>query len=134
MTARRLWLATLLVLVPAFAPAAEKDLYGDPLPEGAKARIGTARLRTQAYSTPLLSPDGKALFVTGPGGLSRVDPATGAALGKVPVTFFGTPSGFSADGKRVAAGAADGVLFLWNGDDAQVLRKMEPPTPAPDGR
>ena len=33
----------------------------------------------------------------------------------------------SKDGSRVAAGGADGVLFLWRGDNAQVLRKMEPP-------
>ena len=32
----------------------------------------------------------------------------------------------SADGKVVAAGGADGVLFLWNGDDAKVIRKVEP--------
>ena len=32
----------------------------------------------------------------------------------------------SNDGKLVAAGGADGVLFLWNGDDAKVIRKVEP--------
>lgn len=31
----------------------------------------------------------------------------------------------SADGKLVAAGGADGALFLWNGDDAKVIRKVE---------
>ena len=32
----------------------------------------------------------------------------------------------SADGKVVAAGGADGVLFLWNGDDGKVIRKLDP--------
>jgi WD40 repeat protein len=31
----------------------------------------------------------------------------------------------SIDGKVVAAGGADGNLFLWNGDDAKVIRKVE---------
>jgi WD40 repeat protein len=33
----------------------------------------------------------------------------------------------SKDGSRVAAGGADGALFLWNGQNAQVIRKIEPP-------
>jgi WD40 repeat protein len=46
---------------------------------------------------------------------------------------FGGPNDFvyalavSADGGRVAAGCADGVLFVWNGQNAQVLRKIDPP-------
>ena len=32
----------------------------------------------------------------------------------------------SKDGKVVAAGGADGVLFVWNGDDGKVIRKVEP--------
>jgi WD40 repeat protein len=32
----------------------------------------------------------------------------------------------SRDGKVVAAGGADGNLFLWNGDDGKVIRKLEP--------
>jgi WD40 repeat protein len=31
----------------------------------------------------------------------------------------------SKDGKVVAAGGADGVLFLWNGDDAKLIHKVE---------
>jgi WD40 repeat protein len=50
---------------------------------------------------------------------------------------FGGPADFvyalavSADGARVAAGCADGVLFVWNGQNAQVLRKIDPPPPPP---
>jgi WD40 repeat protein len=36
----------------------------------------------------------------------------------------------SNDGNRLAAGGADGVLFVWNAQNGQVLRKLEPPAPA----
>lgn len=35
----------------------------------------------------------------------------------------------SKDGSRVAAGGADSVLFIWNGQNAQVIRKIEAPAP-----
>ena len=47
------------------------------------------------------------------------------------VRTFAGPSDYvfgvaaSADGSRVAAGGADGVLFLWNGENGQVIRKIE---------
>jgi WD40 repeat protein len=56
----------------------------------------------------------------------------GGGNGGVLRTFSG-PSDYvfgvavSKDGSRVAAGGADSVLFLWNGQDGQVLRKIEPP-------
>ena len=37
----------------------------------------------------------------------------------------------SADGARIAAGGADSVLFIWNGQNAQVIRKLEPPPSPP---
>ena len=33
----------------------------------------------------------------------------------------------SKDGARVAAGGADSVLFVWNGQNGQVIRKIPPP-------
>jgi WD40 repeat protein len=53
---------------------------------------------------------------------------------------FGGPEDYvfclavSADGSRVAAGGADGVLFIWRGDNAQLLNQLAPPAsgaPAP---
>jgi WD40 repeat protein len=32
----------------------------------------------------------------------------------------------SADGSRIAARGADGVLFIWNGQSAQVIQKLKP--------
>ena len=40
----------------------------------------------------------------------------------------------SADGARIAAGGADSVLFVWNGQNGQVIRKLEPTGPAHSGR
>ena len=45
---------------------------------------------------------------------------------------FGGPSDYdfsiaaSADGSRIAAGGADGALFIWNGQNGQVIRKIKP--------
>jgi WD40 repeat protein len=36
----------------------------------------------------------------------------------------------SNDGNRIAAGGADSVLFVWNAQNGQVLRKIEPPATA----
>ncbi|MDB5352195.1 MAG: repeat-containing protein, partial [Planctomycetota bacterium] len=52
------------------------------------------------------------------------------ADGSIPRTFTGPVDyvfgvAISKDRSRVAAGGADGVLFLWNGDNAQVIRKVE---------
>jgi WD40 repeat protein len=60
--------------------------------------------------------------------------STTSEAGQVLRTFSG-PSDYvfsvatSADGSRIAAGGADSVLFLWNGGNGQVIRKLEPPRP-----
>lgn len=133
MTPRRLWLASaLLLLAPALAGlAADKDSYGDPLPEGAKARLGTARMRLITYSAPLLTPDGKTLYAQTNTGLLRLDPATGAVQGKVPGTVYGTPTVLSADGKRAANASYDRVT-VWDTESGKALIKVERRLPSSD--
>jgi WD40 repeat protein len=63
-------ISALLLLGAFFAPIASaqqaKDAFGDPLPKGAIARIGTTRYRVTANENPpLLSPDGTLLAVPG---------------------------------------------------------------------
>jgi RNA polymerase sigma factor (sigma-70 family) len=77
-----------LVLRPGF------DLRGDPLPPGAVARLGSARLRHGGAITDLaVSPDGKAVMSGGGDGTLRVwDLATGKERHRLPVGYRGTYS------------------------------------------
>src|SRR5262249_41227712 len=79
--------------------------YGDPLPEGALARLGTVRFRDGNYfNATALSPDGKTLaLASGTGSMRLLDVATGKEA-----RSFRTNSGsfssltFSPDGKPLA--------------------------------
>src|SRR5262245_892153 len=54
------------------------DLYGDPLPPGALARLGTLRLRMKDGAGAIaLSPDGKAVAAAGHDAVRLWDAATG---------------------------------------------------------
>lgn len=133
MNPRRFWFAlALFLLAPALASlAADNDNYGDPLPDGAKARIGTARLRTQAYSTPVLAPDGKSFYTPSAAGLIRIYPATGAKLGKAPIQFYGNLSAFSADGKLAVHTQYD-KLIVWDTGTGKTVTKIERRLPGGD--
>jgi WD40 repeat protein len=60
---RPCWLLVVLAAAPAFAaapPVVRRDLYGDPLPAGAVARVGSLRWRTSlGMVNPVVSPDGR---------------------------------------------------------------------------
>ena len=87
----RLWSRYLLaVLVPlSFGlpgrcqPTNRSDLYSDPLPPKAIARLGTVRLRhASSVEEVVFSPDGKTLASAGIDGAVR-------CFGKTYLTFFG---------------------------------------------
>src|SRR5690242_4933301 len=63
----------LLSLLPAVgsagpaeeAPAPRRDLYGDPLPDGAVARMGSVRFRHAGLSDYVFLPGGKTVLTSG---------------------------------------------------------------------
>src|SRR4051794_3360727 len=77
----------LLVALTAFGqPKSLVDRYGDPLPAGAVARLGTVRLRLggspQAFA---VSPDGQRILTADTtNSITTFDTATGRPLGTTP--------------------------------------------------
>jgi WD40 repeat protein len=135
--------------VPGYSPPGEKghrppkkeeirsaptDLLGDPLPDGALARIGTLRFRCPFDLFQLtFSPDGKLLAVAGGDGLHlwefpsgkeclHIIPAGGAP--NDPTRHTVTAVEFSPDGKTVAVGAPDASVRLWDVASGKELRKL----------
>jgi len=124
----------LALLLPALAAPAADDPYGDPIPEGAKARLGTARLRG-GYGTiaTALTPDGKFLVGIAGNGVGYFDPATGKLARTARIEGpFGSPVAFSADGKRAVNPPGADTAFVWDTESGKVLAKVTRPSPSGD--
>jgi RNA polymerase sigma factor (sigma-70 family) len=92
-----------------------KDLYGDPLPNGAQARLGTLRLRHRCMTaSAVFTRDGKTAIVgDGEGFIVYWDVATGKEVRRLPKMQGGIYAlAITRDGKTLAAGTW-GSVSLW---------------------
>jgi WD40 repeat protein len=130
--------AILLVLAVAGASAADPssqrkkasrvDDIGDPLPDGAVARIGTVRLRQPSeICSTAYSPDGKLLATGGRyDGVRLWDSVTGKLLRFLPAQrgqgiFY---ISFSPDSKTLASSGIDGALEVWNVASGKKIQQL----------
>jgi RNA polymerase sigma factor (sigma-70 family) len=107
------------------------DRFGDPLPEGAVARLGTSRWRHGGYvSAAAFSPDGKVLASGSKDNIIRLwDAASGKELHQLK-GHEGTITGiqlltFSPDGKLLASVGEDQTLRLWDATTGKAARELK---------
>ena len=139
------------------------DAYGDPLPPGALARLGTVRFRNVSFFD--FTADGKTIVCVGPGGFDNVIRTVDARTGKELRSFEPRPSeplfhsqgpglgrpALSPDGKMLAVAWSDattwnvpekirGAVHVWDTVTGKELRRIEcagiPARPvfSPDGK
>jgi WD40 repeat protein len=119
----------LALATPANAGPPRTDRYGDPLPEGAIARLGTVRL---GHSDPIeavaFSPDGKAI-ASAARDVRLWDLATGTLIRRfdAPNAWLGQVE-FSPDGKTVfAADCGTDAVYCWETATGRLLRHIGRP-------
>src|SRR5262245_40290605 len=107
-------IACVLLGLPVTVEAQRVDQLGDPLPEGAIARMGTARLReTDTVAALAFSANGKTLASVAVNS-ARVhlwDVSTGKEPRRLPVDFA-TALAFAPDGKTLAIGDGLGRIHV----------------------
>jgi RNA polymerase sigma factor (sigma-70 family) len=108
------------------APQVRIDRHGDPLPEGALARLGTMRWRHGIFvQTLAYSPDGKMIVSSGGRALIFWDAATGKESRQFPISNGGQVRGvaFSPDGKLFATTGR--TAQLWDIASGKMLRELK---------
>jgi WD40 repeat protein len=95
---RFLRLSFVLLAAGGFGAEPARDRFGDPLPKGAIARLGSSPLRSEFMVSKIaFSPDGKVLAAAGDGGITFWDPVTGKEVRRLPVKPFGQLCSFRFD-------------------------------------
>jgi WD40 repeat protein len=127
-------LLNVLPVPPAAAQPPAADPYGDPLPNGARARLGTVRFR---HGGPVafvaFSPDGKVLAAsTGNGSFLLWEAATGRRLRRLPGSLKGaTSAAFSLDGKALMLVDDHGRVCFRDAATGKELRRLATPAANP---
>ena len=126
---------TLLALEPAVRAGVPKpqpkkvDFYGDPLPEGALARLGTVRLNhLQGIGALALSPDGKMVASLGSKHVRLWDTATGKELRRLHTPTFFDSLVFSPDGRLLVTTTNEGqndVVQVWDVQSGKEVHRFE---------
>lgn len=115
-----------VLVVPGFAETpARMDAFGDPLPEGAVARLGTTRYRTPPsinFAT-CLSPDGKLIAAPGDaGGIRLLDAADGKEVRRIECSAIALA--FSPDGSLLSMDQQASIVRVWNATTGEQVRQF----------
>src|SRR4051812_42464328 len=87
---------------PPPAPPRHADLYGDPLPVGAFARLGSTRFRMRSHCREaVLSPDGRTVLANCAAGFFLFSAETGKVIRQVGQDAWAEQVGWAPDGKTV---------------------------------
>lgn len=107
-------------------PAPRRDAYGDPLPQGAVARLGSVQLRHPSLSDLCFIQDGKTLLTLGRDHTLRSwDLATGqpGPITRLPgLETAGTGHTITPDGKIVAWKAGSNLIFWDRASGKEITR------------
>jgi WD40 repeat protein len=120
-------IATTAIMIAAETHAAQDGL-GDPLPEGAVQRLGTARMRFNVGDLCYL-PDGRGVFARG-ANIEIWNLATGEPQATHRVANSGITSVVaSKDGETLLVGDSSGRVYEWNVAKSETLRSWNTEQP-----